>query len=98
MKGKFAFVLGAAVGYVLGTRAGRERYLQIRRGAKALWGTPPVQRGVTALRGAAQAQIDRAKDAAVQAGKNFVGGAKRDAAAPGTGAGTSRSAATGGDL
>lgn len=80
MKGKVAFVLGAAVGYVLGTRAGRERYAQIKRGAKAVWGTPPVQRGVTALRGVAQTQVDRAKDAALQAGKNLInGGAKRDA-------------------
>lgn len=85
MKGKVAFVLGAAVGYVLGTRAGRERYEQIKRGAKAVWGTPPVQRGVTALRGAAQAQIDRAKEAALEAGKNFIGGgARRDASAPGS--------------
>lgn len=52
MRGKFAFVLGAAIGYVLGTRAGRERYEQIKRGAKALWGTEPVQRGVTVVRDA----------------------------------------------
>lgn len=52
MRGKFAFVLGAAIGYLLGTRAGRERYEQIKRGAKALWGTEPVQRGVTVVRDA----------------------------------------------
>ncbi|MGJ0204143.1 YtxH domain-containing protein [Leucobacter sp. gxy201] len=76
MKGKVAFVLGAAVGYVLGTRAGRERYEQIKRGAKAVWGTPPVQRGVAAVRGAAQTRIDQVKGAALQAGKNLIGGGR----------------------
>lgn len=69
MKGKVAFVLGAAVGYVLGTRAGRERYAQIKRGAQAVWQTAPVQRGVSLVREAAQDQVDSAKAAAVRAGK-----------------------------
>lgn len=70
MKGKVAFVLGAAVGYVLGTRAGRERYVQIKRGAQQIWETTPVQRGVGYVRDAAQCQIDSVKAAAVRAGKN----------------------------
>ena len=37
------FVAGAAVGYVLGTRAGRARYDQIKRGAHRLWTSDPVQ-------------------------------------------------------
>lgn len=61
MKGKIAFVLGAAVGYVLGTRAGRERYEQIKRGAEALWKTEPVQRGVGAVRGVVGDQVEEAK-------------------------------------
>lgn len=61
MKGKVAFVLGAAVGYVLGTRAGRERYEQIKRGAGVLWKTEPVQRGVGAVRGVVGGQMDEAK-------------------------------------
>lgn len=69
MKGKVAFVLGAAVGYVLGTRAGRERYAQIKRGAEAVWQTAPVQRGVGLVREAAQGQVDSVKAAAVRAGK-----------------------------
>ncbi|UOR01712.1 YtxH domain-containing protein [Leucobacter allii] len=73
MKGKIAFVLGAAVGYVLGTRAGRERYEQIKRGAQSLWNTAPVQRGVGAVRDAAQLRVDELKAAAVRTGKNVVG-------------------------
>lgn len=59
MKGKVAFVLGAAVGYVLGTRAGRERYEQIKRGAQRVWRTEPVQRGVGLVKDAVD---DRAED------------------------------------
>ncbi|GAA1722547.1 hypothetical protein [Fodinicola feengrottensis] len=40
---KVAFVAGLAVGYVLGTRAGRERYDQIRRLARAVRENPTVQ-------------------------------------------------------
>lgn len=96
MKGKIAFVLGAAVGYVLGTRAGRERYEQIKRGAQNVWNTEPVQRGVGAVRGAAQGKVDELKASVVRAGKEAFAaftqvsddGAKRsrpaDAAQPAT--------------
>ncbi len=40
---KLSFVLGAAVGYVLGTRAGRARYEQIAAQAQKLWQSEPVQ-------------------------------------------------------
>lgn len=35
--------LGMAIGYVLGTRAGRERYEQISRTAKRAWESQPAQ-------------------------------------------------------
>lgn len=72
MKGKIAFVLGAAVGYVLGSRAGRERYEQIKNGAQTLWHTAPVQRGVGAVRDVAQTRVDDLKASAVRAGKNAM--------------------------
>ena len=46
MKGKIGIVVGFAAGYVLGSRAGRERYEQIREGFLNVWNTPPVQKQV----------------------------------------------------
>lgn len=51
MKGKLGIVVGLAAGYVLGARAGRERYEQIKIGAQNLWETAPVQK-----------QVDKVKD------------------------------------
>ena len=44
--GKAAFILGAAVGYVLGARAGRKRYEQIKGQAARVWHSDPVQHRV----------------------------------------------------
>ena len=46
MRGKILLVFGVAVGYVLGTRAGRERYEQIKAGAEKVWLDPRVQEQV----------------------------------------------------
>lgn len=72
MKGKIAFVLGAGLGYVLGSRAGRARYEQIKSGANALWNTKPVQRGVVEVKGFVGIKTQRVQDAVVDAGKVFV--------------------------
>ena len=86
MKGKVAFVLGAAVGYVLGTRAGRARYEQIKRTAAGVWESPTVQRGVTAVTDVVNERVDVVKANLVDAGKRaFDGLMNRDAqAAPQT--------------
>lgn len=47
MKGKLAVLAGAAVGYVFGTRAGRERYEQIKAKAGDLWKNPRLQEKVS---------------------------------------------------
>jgi hypothetical protein len=41
--GRFMFLIGLAVGYILGTRAGRKRYEQIKSAAQNLWESEPVQ-------------------------------------------------------
>jgi hypothetical protein len=46
MKGKILLVVGLGVGYVLGTRAGRARYEQMKKAASALWNDPRVQHQV----------------------------------------------------
>ncbi|MFY0409927.1 hypothetical protein [Solicola sp. PLA-1-18] len=40
--GKLTVAAAAATGYVLGTRAGRERYEQIKRQARRVWNDPRV--------------------------------------------------------
>ncbi|WP_396667169.1 hypothetical protein [Microbacterium sp. R86528] len=47
MRGKSGLVVGLAVGYVLGTRAGRERYDQIKTQWNKLWQLDVVQDQVT---------------------------------------------------
>lgn len=55
MRGKGMFVMGLAIGYVLGTRAGRERYEQIVRVAQRVRSNPTVQEAA----GMVQAQTSR---------------------------------------
>lgn len=88
MKGKVGFVLGAALGYVLGTRAGRARYEQIKRGASAVWETPLVQQGVSAVKSQVGDGLDSVKAAAANAVK-----AAFDAATQPKGQGRSTTAA-----
>jgi len=40
---KLTLLIAAGAGYVLGTRAGRERYEQIKNQANKAWHTAPVQ-------------------------------------------------------
>ena len=44
MKGKLGIAVGLAAGYVLGTRAGRERYQQLTASAKRIADEPSLQR------------------------------------------------------
>ena len=46
MRGKVGLVIGLAAGYVLGARAGRERYEQIKEQALKVWNLDPVQEQV----------------------------------------------------
>lgn len=51
MRAKLVFAAGLAVGYVLGTKAGRRRYEQIKSSAQKVWGSQPVQRGIEQVQG-----------------------------------------------
>ncbi|WP_341955633.1 hypothetical protein [Microbacterium sp. LWH13-1.2] len=51
MKGKIGLVVGLGVGYVLGTRAGRERYEQIKTQWLKVWNLDPVQEQVDRVKG-----------------------------------------------
>lgn len=66
MKGKLAVLAGVGVGYVLGTRAGRERYEQIRQGAQRLWQDPRVAEKRQQAAHVAMDQASAAKDAVTE--------------------------------
>jgi hypothetical protein len=55
MRGKLMFITGLAAGFVLGSRAGREKYEEIRANAKKVWEHPSVQEAA----GVAQAQATK---------------------------------------
>lgn len=52
--GKLSFLAGAAVGYVLGAKAGRQRYEQIKASANKVWSSDPVQARVGDVTNAAK--------------------------------------------
>jgi len=70
MKGKILLVTGLAIGYVLGTRAGREKYEDIKATAAKLWNDPRVQKNVH------QAE-DFVKDKAPEVAHAAADGAKK---------------------
>jgi len=94
MKGKILLAVGLGVGYVLGTRAGRARYEQMKQAVAAVWNDPRVQKQVN---NAEEFVKDKAPDVAeflAEQAKRVVsqsGGAKK-ASAPT--ASTSASAST----
>ena len=70
MKGKILLVVGLGIGYVLGTRAGREKYDQMKATALKFWNDPRVQKRVD------DAQ-DFVKDKAPEVAEFFSDGAKK---------------------
>ena len=81
MKGKLLFVAGAGVGSVLGARAGRKRYEQIRTNAKKVWDDPKVQRQVDNAAGFVKDHTPDVAHAVVGGAKKVVGtvtGGKKD--------------------
>ncbi|WP_229072201.1 hypothetical protein [Actinoplanes sp. DH11] len=55
MRGKLLFLTGLGAGFVLGSRAGREKYEEIRANAQKIWENPTVQEAA----GVAQAQANK---------------------------------------
>ena len=70
MKGKILFVAGLGLGYVLGTRAGREKYEELRTAALKVWNDPRVQKQVDAVE-------DFVKDKAPEVADFVSGNAKK---------------------
>ncbi len=88
MRGKAGLVVGLAIGYVLGTRAGRERYEQIKAQWLKVWNLDPVQEQVGKVKDFAKTQAmalpstlwDSAVKVAQAAGSKGTPGQKLDAA------------------
>jgi len=70
MKGKLLFIAGLGIGYVLGTRAGREKYEKLKTQAARLWNDPRVQKQVDAVE-------DYVKDKAPDVAEFVADGAKK---------------------
>lgn len=69
MKGKILFVAGLGLGYVLGTRAGRAKYDELKAAALKVWNDPRVQKQVDAVE-------DFVKDKAPEVAEFVSDGAK----------------------
>ena len=81
MKLKLTFLAGAATGYILGTRAGRDRYDEMKKQADALWHDPRVQEKVSAAGDTVKekapevgAKLSAAAGSAASAAKDKVSG------------------------
>jgi hypothetical protein len=77
MRGRLGLFVGFGAGYVLGSKAGRERYEQLRRLYDNLSSTSAVREAKGKARGAVEAGFEQAKDKAAE-GVSKVSGAVRE--------------------
>lgn len=66
MRFRLALGIGLAIGYILGTRAGRERYEQIRRAFDALRRSEPAQQIGAEVRGVTSRASQRLEEKAAE--------------------------------
>lgn len=71
---KLSFLAGLGTGYVLGARAGRERYEQIASSARNLWQDPRVQQKATQAQQVVKEQVVDAADKVAGPVKDKVAG------------------------
>ena len=64
MRYKATFLVGLAIGFVVGTRAGRERYEQMKKAATQVAQSPPVQKATQTAGAKATELTKAAKDQA----------------------------------
>jgi len=66
MRYRVTFAAGLAVGYVLGARAGRERYEQIKRATQRFADTPAFQAAAGVIQAQASGLVDNARHKAAE--------------------------------
>ena len=97
--GKLTFIAGMAAGYVLGARAGRKRYEQIRRTSGKVWNSGPVQKQVATAKEVARTKAapvvaDMVADAARATGEKLRSSRTVEAEAIETGTGNGATTGT----
>jgi hypothetical protein len=97
MRGKLMFVGGLAVGFVLGSRAGRQAYEEMLRNAKRLRDNPTVQEAAGVVQEQANRLYTQGKDTVsgklgnTRLGERFMGNGERGSRATGGRYGDERS-------
>lgn len=76
MKGKLLLLVGLGAGYVLGAKAGRKRYEEIKLVAGRVWNSEPVQKPLQSAEQFARTTAPELTDALVAATGKVVEGAK----------------------
>lgn len=66
MRGRLGLFLGFGAGYVLGAKAGQERYDQLRRLYENVQSSPQFQKATGKVKDAAGSGFEQAKDVATQ--------------------------------
>ncbi|WP_369258174.1 hypothetical protein [Geodermatophilus amargosae] len=87
--GKVTLGLGFGVGYVLGARAGKDRYQQIVQAAQGFLGRPEVRQTIEKARDAAPAPLQGSIDKLTEAASGGQGGSSGTSSAGTSSAGTS---------
>ena len=64
MRGRLGMFVGFGAGYVLGAKAGRERYEQLRRLYENIQASPTFRQATSAARDAVGTGLDQARDLA----------------------------------
>lgn len=88
MMRKSVTAVAFAAGYLLGARAGRDRYDAIVAKAKGLWQDPRVQEKVGQAQDVAKQKASQAQDAAKEMAKDKLPGEKPSGSTPPTSAGS----------
>lgn len=91
MRGRLWFLGGVGVGYLFGSRAGRERYDQIVSAARRFWESPTVQEAAGVVQAQAAKLYEQGRQAVDQAmhrdGRDLPGAASGPESTSRTGAG-----------
>ncbi|AKU18300.1 YtxH domain-containing protein [Luteipulveratus mongoliensis] len=77
--GKLSFLIGLGAGYVLGARAGKQRYEQLKSQANKVWENPSVQSKVGDVAEQVKAKAPAVTSAATSAAQSATSAAQKAA-------------------